>query len=482
MSETGQSLPLIMTASGPQPVPPITLLSALIASVAAQVPGYTADLPGSLIEDVSSTQVAGLAIADSARVEAVQSISPFGANPFILAELGQMFGIPIGGQTNTAVYLQFTGPSGYVVPQSLTCSDGTYTYTVVDGGIIGGTGTGQSALLFAVATVQGTWAVPAGTVINITSSLPPGIDGNLTVTNPGPGIPGIAQGETIGQYRARVFQAFLATSQGVTRYLKTLLGQVEGVQQRLISVRQNSGWEIIVGGGDPYQVAGAIFMSLFDLNDLVGSTMAVTAITKANPAKVTTVLNHGFATGQAGVLITGVVGMTEINSGGPYTITVVDEKNFTLNGIDSTGFTTYVSGGVVTPNSRNLTVNIYDPPDTYAIPIVLPPAQAVTIELSWNTDSPNFVSDTAIAQLGAPAIAAYVNSIAVGQPMNLFVLQSVFQEAISSLIDPSLLTVMGFTANINNVETDPVSGTGIINGDPESYFSCTDADIVITQA
>ena len=31
------------------------------------------------------------------------------------------------------------------------------------------------------------------------------------------------------------------------------------------------GWQIIVGGGDPYQVAGAIFQSMFNIQDLQGA-------------------------------------------------------------------------------------------------------------------------------------------------------------------------------------------------------------------
>jgi hypothetical protein len=68
----------------------------------------------------------------------------------------------------------------------------------------------------------------------------------------------------------------------------------------------------------------------------------ITAVTQANPAQVTSA-NHNLTTGNM-VTISGVVGMTQLN-GNTYTITVVDANNFTL-GIDSTGFTAYVSGGI----------------------------------------------------------------------------------------------------------------------------------------
>ena len=58
-------------------------------------------------------------------------------------------------------------------------------------------------------------------------------------------------------------------STGTTQLLKTLLGQVPGVQQRLVSTRKKStGWEVIVGGGDPYLVAYAIYDSGLNIQTL----------------------------------------------------------------------------------------------------------------------------------------------------------------------------------------------------------------------
>lgn len=78
------TLPIIMTSEGPQPTPATTIWQALIQAVSSQVPGYTANLPGSLIEDISSTDVAALAVIDQARVDAVNSVSPYGANASVL--------------------------------------------------------------------------------------------------------------------------------------------------------------------------------------------------------------------------------------------------------------------------------------------------------------------------------------------------------------------------------------------------------------
>ena len=72
------------------------------------------------------------------------------------------------------------------------------------------------------------------------------------------------------------------------------------------------------------------------------ATQAITGVTQANPA-VVTITGHGYTTGDA-VEIEDVVGMTELN-GKRYTITVLTANTFELDGIDSTGFTAYSSGG-----------------------------------------------------------------------------------------------------------------------------------------
>ena len=262
--------------------------------------------------------------------------------------------------------------------------------------------------------------------------------------------------------------------------MKTLLQNVIGVQPRLVSVRQQTGggWEIIVGGGDQDQVANAIYSSLFDISTLVGSIMSITGITNANPGVVTTLLNYGLPTGTV-INISGVVGMSGINST-PLTITVITETTFSI-GIDTTSSGSYVSGGVVTPNPRNVVVAIQDYPDIYDVPFVIPPQQTVTIALTWNTTATSFTGAAAVAQLGNPALVDYVNGVPVGAPMNLFELQVAFQNSISSILAPQFLTRMVFSVSINGVGVSPEAGTGIIAGDPESYFLTTSTDITITQ-
>ena len=205
--------------------------------------------------------------------------------------------------------------------------------------------------------------------------------------------------------------------------------------------------------------------------------MTISGITNANPGVATTVLNHGLSPGDI-IVISGSIN-TAFN--GTYTVGAAPtEKTFKL-GVDTTGFGAYTGGGVITPNPRNQTVSISQPPNTYSVTFVEPPAQTVLVTMTWNTTATNIISDTAVALLGAPAIAAYINSIPVGQPINLFEIDNAFQAAVVGIIPTPLLTRMVKTITINGIVTAAVSGTGIVEGDPESYFLTNSADITVTQ-
>lgn len=260
--------PLLFSSTGPIATPPATLQAELVALVEAAVPGYTADLPGSLIDDVVGTDVGALVTIDQARVDAVNNVTPYGANAYILAQLGQQFGLSQGLPSNGNVDLVFAGTPGYVLPPGFLCSDGTNQYSIQDGGVV--QTDGYSAALYAVATNSNTFAIPANSVTEIVTSVPSPY--TLTVTNPVAGIPAQAA-ETIESYRSRLLQAYQVAVPGTQTYLKTLLRAVAGVSQRLISVIQNgTSWEVICGGGDPYAVGQAIYSGVSNVGYLVGSS------------------------------------------------------------------------------------------------------------------------------------------------------------------------------------------------------------------
>lgn len=660
-------LPTVITSSGLVPTPPAVLRAQLVQIVALTNPGYTANLPGTLIEDIASTDTQAMVLIDQARVEALNSLTPYGCNEFVLMLLGKVYGVPIGQPANTSVFVIFTGLPGFVIAKGFVVSDGTYQYIVQDGGVVGTDG--RSPPLYCVANAAGTWAVPPGTVTLLVTPPPQGF--SLSVINPEPGIPA-QSAETATSYRSRVLRAGLAASQGMARYLRTLLSNVQGVQDRLIGIKQidGGGWMIMVGGGDPVVVAYTIYQALFDISELVGSTIHVLGITQASPAVVTTDLNHAkvpgsdivisnsnpavynghyaviasdtektfklgtrypadqitalswaaigpptngaltqvatgalaaatyfvrstwvTATGEtlpgaetslavainnvlrvaapaaaptlatgwnvyvstatgtetkqnavpialgtawqqpttglipgaalpaastAGGLATATflsnTGVTAgsvfallgsvpagWNGSGPAVTAVANTITFALPtnpgaattfgqlqagiaNFNSTALAPYVNGAIIEPNDRNLSVSIVDFPDTYLIKYVVPPLQQVSGTVIWNTNSPYFVSPAAVAQLAAPALANYINSIVVGEPINLLRLGDAFQAAIVSVLPPTFLSVLEFHISINGIGTLPDAGSQIIEGDPQSFFFAQAADFSIVQA
>tara|TARA_R100000951_G_scaffold90073_1_gene78228 strand:- start:272 stop:2659 length:2388 start_codon:yes stop_codon:yes gene_type:complete len=88
---------------------------------------------------------------------------------------------------------------------------------------------------------------------------------------------------------------------------------------------------------------GANYIRFFKDGDiLTEATKTITAITKANPAVVTS-NGHGFSDGDR-VFIKDVVGMVELNNR-EFTVAGKTTNTFQLSGVDSSAFTTYSSAG-----------------------------------------------------------------------------------------------------------------------------------------
>lgn len=393
--------PLNFSATGPLPTSPATLNQELIDYVASTVPDYTADLPGGLIEDLSSTGTGILVSVDQARVEAVNNLTPTTANPYILNQQGAMFGLPQGLASNTNVLVVFSGPAGYVIPAGFLVSDGTYQYQIVDGGVIGSSG--STASLYAVATQSGSWTPLANSVTTLVTSVPSGY--TITVTNPVSGVPGLPP-QSVQSYRAQIMSAFSGVAQGYGTYIKNLLIQVPGVIPRLVSVVQvGGGWKILCGGGDPLQVGGAIYLGTLNLSSLFGSSTT----------------------------------------------------------------------------SRNVLVSLISPPNTYGVVYVNPPATTFSMSVTWNTTAASFTAGIQVNQAGQLAMINYINSLPVGQPINLEYASYLFQEAVSGVLSQPLLTTLEFSVYINGVLTPPNAGTSIIPYDTETYLLATATSVTVAQ-
>jgi hypothetical protein len=487
-------LPINMGPSGPIPTLPADLRAKLVAKVAATNPGYTANLPGSLVEDIVSTDVGALVIANQFLIDLVNSISPFAANAFLLNQLGvDVYGIQPANAANTSVDLIFSGTPGFIIIPGFTVSDGSYQYICQDGGVIGTDG--NSLPIHAISPFVGTWSVEQNTVTQLITSVPTSV--TLSVTNPTNGLPSI-QSEDMTSFRTRTLTAGLVSATGTDRFLKTLLWNIPDVVQRLVSVRQNidtGRWTILVRGGDPYQVAWAIYYSGANVATLDKPTINIIDMSNTSPVVVTTEFTHNISTGMIEKLFQ-IYGFTGFDQTQKYLIKNISYNQFSLyyqnddptnitptNPVDGTKFTDYVSGGIVTPNPILQEISLNSYPDTYLIPFILPAQETVTLNINWNTDSVNYVSDVAINTSVIPALIDYINSIYVGTtPISIFELQRIFIDSISDILSEENITVLNFAVSFNGIGHIPEMGTGVIYGDPYSYFYTDSTQIFISRS
>ncbi len=531
-----------VTAAGAQPTPPALLRNALIEAVTAMRPGYTGNLPGSLIEDIASTSVAALAQMDQAAIDLLNSFTPNAANPYLLGLIGEMRGIAQGERSNSSAYVTFTGIAGYAIQKGFTVSDGLHQYVAQESGVLanpvqseytgsistttltvsavasgeiligdpvsgagvtagtvitgyltgtGGTGTYSvnnsqtvasttitgaihgTAILYVVAREFGDWAIPAGTITSVVTSVPTGYA--VYCTNQNPGLIA-AEAETDALYRARVLDSQLLPGTGTLSMLKAMLRNIPGVQARLVSV--SGAGKIIVGGGDPYEVAGAIFKALFDIGDLAGSS--ATSNTWAGTGEISgttlTITAVSAGTIQVGDIVSG------IGIANPTVITAL------LTGSGGTGTyqlnyaQTVLSESMTgSASTRNRIVSIIDYPDTYSILFVVPVQQTVGISVDWSTISPNFTANTAISDAVTQALADYVNSIPVGAAINEYTLHQIFLQSVESIVPSYLISSLAFTVTIDGVTTAVTPGTSLIQGDTEGYFYLAIESVVVTR-
>lgn len=134
------------------------------------------------------------------------------------------------------------------------------------------------------------------------------------------------------------------------------------------------------------------------------------------------------------------------------------------------------SGGVA-PQSQRITIS--DFPDSYEIVFLVPTSQTVKVILTWNTAGRNFIDPASIASLAVPAIERYINAIYVGEPVNIYQLQSVFQQSISSILSTGQLSLIKVSVAIDGKVVEPDKNTGLIQSDYYKYLVTNQASISV---
>jgi hypothetical protein len=97
--------------------------------------------------------------------------------------------------------------------------------------------------------------------------------------------------------------------------------------------------------------------SVVRINTAVLATKTITAITKSTTCVVTA--THDYAVGDI-IKLDAIVGMTELNGRAFVVSAISTTVSFTLGGVDSTNYTTYVSGGTAVKQTMTALGNIKD--------------------------------------------------------------------------------------------------------------------------
>ena len=185
------------------------------------------------------------------------------------------------------------------------------------------------------------------------------------------------------------------------------LNTLQGVSNALDARAQGAAWFRGTGGAVKMFAGDATKLYLLSSatwSDVtrVAATKTITAITQANPGKVTAV-GHGYSNGDR-VLLSAIVGMTQLN-GVRATVTVVDVDNFTI-GIDTTAYTAYSSAGTAQK------VTYYAPGSTGGYRFTQFGNLAIAVD---GVDAPqkfDLTSGTAFEALGgSPPVGTYIATV-----------------------------------------------------------------------
>lgn len=202
-------------------------------------------------------------------------IGPDFANDQQFKQFGCSFGLTMKDFQYAQATVRFTGTAGTMIPKNTRVSNGgTTTLYVKEQAIIGSTGTKD---VLCESKQEVVVVIPANTITTLVDVLPT----VTSVTNPDAGTSGIPA-ESIEDFKKAVYNEIQSERYGSTTRARSLLREITGVESRLIHFRTMQfpvtdegvtvyyqGIECVVGGGDDYEVAGALFTAFLQTKNLL---------------------------------------------------------------------------------------------------------------------------------------------------------------------------------------------------------------------
>ncbi|EDW1420555.1 hypothetical protein S632_004905, partial [Salmonella enterica subsp. enterica] len=135
------------------------------------------------------------------------------------------------------------------------------------------------------------------------------------------------------------------------------------------------------------------------------------------------------------------------------------------------------SGAAV--DKKTIPIIVY--PDTYHVPFVVPSSQNVTLLITWNTASTSYIDPTGIEKAVQQSIADYINGIATGEPINIFLIRDIFLNQVKGLVSSNLVSMIDIQVGINGKIVPPATDSSLVYGDTYAYFSTSFSQIQVKQ-
>lgn len=243
---------------------PTVIRERLLNQAIEKVEGFT-KLPSGIQNNLIDESVLDIVEIQDMLSNVMNSVSPSYANDFIVKELGAAFGLKIKDKALPNTTITFYGLQGVVIPEGLEVgnADGSKKFITTKSDIINAAGQVsiycEGADYYDTPTPANTLNVLLNQVLNVTSC-----------TNLNDAVESIPA-ETISEFRSRFQTRAQANRSGTVATLDNNLKEIEGTVDRLCTYKasqiieegvKEAVIEVVVGGGDDYQVALAIFNSV----------------------------------------------------------------------------------------------------------------------------------------------------------------------------------------------------------------------------
>jgi hypothetical protein len=76
-------------------------------------------------------------------------------------------------------------------------------------------------------------------------------------------------------------------------------------------------------------------------------------------------------------------------------------------------------------------------------------------------------------------IVEYVNALAVSEPINIYQIQTLFLGIMTTLVNPTQVSLIDIQIGINGKIVEPEEGTDLVYGDTYGYFSTNASNVTV---